>query len=186
MGNTQIGRTGLGYIKIRKRFNHEKQQNCREFLEVLRKAEREISHAKEVQQSVQGQWSKWQGYIKRDMSWHNLLKSTPCLVSFCLKATCNTLASPQKWARWGFEDDILSVEKKKQGCQKTLQSGRYTFRHKEVLTVIAHEMQVMINQVKKEVRKVCKDRIISFVSNTKRRQGNIASQEFYMKQKIWG
>ena len=78
------------------------------------------------------------------------------------------------------------MEKKRQGCQKTLQSGRYTFRHKEVLTVIAHEMQVMINQVKKEVRKVCKDRIISFVSNTKRRQGNITSQEFYMKQKIWG
>ena len=82
MGNTQIGRTGLGYIKIRKRFNHEKQQNCREFLEVIRKAEREISHAKGVQHSVQ--------------SGHNLLKSTPCLVSFCLKATCNTLASPQK------------------------------------------------------------------------------------------
>ena len=36
------------------------------------------------------------------------------------------------------------------GCQKTLQSGRYTFRHTEVLRVIAHEMQVMINQVKKE------------------------------------
>ena len=37
MGNTQIGRTGLWFIKIRKRFNHEKQQNCREFLEVIRK-----------------------------------------------------------------------------------------------------------------------------------------------------
>ena len=95
MGNTQIGRTGLGFIKIRKRFNHEKQQNCREFLEVIRKAEREIPHAKGVQHSVQGQLSKWQGYIKRDMSWYNLLKSTPWLVSFCLKATYNTLASPQ-------------------------------------------------------------------------------------------
>ena len=58
------------------------------------------------------------------------------------------------------------MEKKKQGCQKTLQSGRYTFRHKEVLTVIAQEMQVMINQVKKEVRKVCKDSIISFVKES--------------------
>ena len=27
MGNTQIGRTGLGFIKRRKRFNDEKQQN---------------------------------------------------------------------------------------------------------------------------------------------------------------
>ena len=39
MGNTQIGRTGLGYIKRRKRFNDEKQQNHHDFLEVIRKAE---------------------------------------------------------------------------------------------------------------------------------------------------
>ena len=41
MGNTQIGRTGIGYMKRRNRFNNEKQQNRREFLEVIRKAERE-------------------------------------------------------------------------------------------------------------------------------------------------
>ena len=41
MGNTQIGRTGIGSIKRRNRFNDEKQQNRREFLEVIRKAERE-------------------------------------------------------------------------------------------------------------------------------------------------
>ena len=72
MGNTQIGRTGLGYIKRRKRFNDEKQQNCEEFLGVIRKAESESLYTKAMQQSVQGQWSKWQGYIKREMSWHNL------------------------------------------------------------------------------------------------------------------
>ena len=99
MGNTQIGRTGLGYIKRKKRFNDEKQQNRREFLEVIRKAESESLYTKAVQQSVQEQWSKRQGYIKRDMSWHNLLKSTPRLVWFCLGATSNTLASPQNRAR---------------------------------------------------------------------------------------
>ena len=74
MGNMQIGRTGLGYIKRRKIFNDEKQQNCRQFLEVIRKAESESLFTKAVQRSVQGQWSKWQGYIKRDMTWHNPLK----------------------------------------------------------------------------------------------------------------
>ena len=97
MANTQIGRTGLGYIKRKKRFNDEKQQNRREFLEVIRKAESESLYTKAVQ--VQGQWSKWQVYIKRDMSWHNLLKSTPRLVWFCFGATSNTLASPQNRAR---------------------------------------------------------------------------------------
>ena len=154
MGNTQIGRTGLGYIKRKKRFNDEKQQNRREFLEVIRKAESESLYTKAVQQSVQEQWSKRQGYIKRDMSWHNLLKSTPRLVWFCLGATSNTLASPQNRARQGFEDDIeyafsgkeeASVVHILAGCQKALQSGRYTFCHNAVLRVIAHEMQAMIN-----------------------------------------
>ena len=67
MGNTQIGRTGLGYIRKRKRFNNEKQENRDEVLEVIRKAESESLYTKAVQQSVQGQLSKWQGYTKRDM-----------------------------------------------------------------------------------------------------------------------
>ena len=59
MGNMQTGRTGLGYIKRRKSFNDEKEQNRREFLEVTRKAESESFYTKVVHQSVQGQWYKW-------------------------------------------------------------------------------------------------------------------------------
>ena len=180
MGNTQIGRTGLGYIKRGKKFNDEKEQNRGEFLEVIRKAESESLYTKAVQQSAQGQWSKWRGYIKRDLSWHTLLKSTRRLVSFCLGATYNTQASPQNRAYWGFEDDIecalcgkeeASVTHILAVCQKALQSGRYTFCHNAVLSkVIAHEMQVMVNQVKKEVRKVCKDSIITFVRKGEQRK----------------
>ena len=67
MGNTQIGRTGLWYIKRRKRFNDEKQQNCQEFLKVIRKAENESLYTKALQLSVQGQWSKWLGYILKEI-----------------------------------------------------------------------------------------------------------------------
>ena len=55
MDNMEIGRTGLGYIKGRKRFNDEKQQNGPELLEVVRKAESESLYTKAMQQSVQGQ-----------------------------------------------------------------------------------------------------------------------------------
>ena len=48
MGNMQISRTGLGYIKRRKRFNDERQQNCRELLEVIWKAESESRYTKAV------------------------------------------------------------------------------------------------------------------------------------------
>ena len=106
------------------------------------------------------------------------------------------MASPQNRAHWGLKDDIecavcgkeeASVAHILAGCQKALQSGGYTFRHNAVLRVIAHEMQVMLNQVKKEVRKVCKDcklLLSKKVSSAKGRQRNIISQEFYMKQKI--
>ena len=36
--------------------------------------------------------------------------------------------------------------------------------------MIAHEIQVMINQVKKEVRKVCKDSIITLVKEGEQRK----------------
>ena len=131
--------------------------------------------------SAQGQWSKWRGYIKRDVSWHNLLNSTPRLVLFCLVATCNILASPQNGARWGFEDDIdcalcgkeeASVGHILAGCQKALQSGRYTFRHNAVMRVIVHEIQFMINRVKKEVGKVCKISIITFLKEGEQRKAS--------------
>ena len=145
-------------------------------MEVIRKTECESLDTKAVQQSVKGQWSKWQGYIKRDISRHILLKSTPQLVSFCLGETYNILASPQNQARWGFEDAIectlygkeeASVAHILASCQKALQIGIYTFRHNAVLKVIAHEMQVMINQANKEGRKVCKE---DEVSSAKRRK----------------
>ena len=102
------------------------------------------------------------------ITWHNLPKSTLRLVSFGLGATYNTLPSPQNRARWKFEDDIECALCGKEearvahilaGCL----SGRYTFRHNAVLWVIADELQVTINQVKKEVGNVCKDSIITFV-----------------------
>ena len=66
-------------------------------------------------------------------------------------------------------------------CQNALQSGRYTFRHNAVLRVIAHEMQVMINQIKKEVREVCKDSIINFLKEGEQRK---ASSKKYNKSGI--
>ena len=150
MGNTQIGKTGLGYIKRRKRFNDEKQQNHQDFLGVISKEESESLYTKAVQQLVKGQWSKWQGCIKRYMSWLNLPNSTPQLALFCLGATCNTLTSPQNKPCCGFEDDTVCAlfrkeEERLAGCQKALQCERYTFCHNAVLRVTVHEMQVMIN-----------------------------------------
>ena len=102
----------------------------------------------------------------------SLLKSAPQLVSFCLGSTFNTLASPQNRACWGLEDGLecglcgkekASVSHILAGCQKALQSGRYTYCHNVVLRGIAHKIQAFINKIKKEEQKVAKDRILNFV-----------------------
>ena len=94
------------------------------------------------------------------------------LVFFCLGATCNLLASPQNRGCQGFEVDTdcalcrkeeASIAHKLTGCQKALQSGIYTFLHNTILVVIRHHMQVMINQVQKEIRKVGNDGTIIFM-----------------------
>ena len=58
-----------------------------------------------------------------------------------------------------------------------LPSGRYTFCHNAILRVIVHEMQVMINQVKKEVTKIGKDSAIIFVKEGK--QHKTWSRKYY-------
>ena len=74
--------------------------------------------------------------------------------------------------RWGLENGLecglcgkekASVSHILAGRQKALQNGRYTYCHNAVLRVIAHEIQVFINKVKKEEQKVAKDRILNFV-----------------------
>ena len=100
------------------------------------------------------------------------------------------MASPQNQAPWGFEDDVECALCGKEeasaayifaGFQKALQRERCTFRHNALLRVIAHEMQVKIDQVKKEVRKVCKDNIITFVKEGEQRK---TSSKKYIKSGI--
>ena len=55
-----------------------------------------------MQQSLQGQWSQWQGYIIRE--------------TFFLGETCNTLASSQNRARWGFGDDLFLWKRRSKRC----------------------------------------------------------------------
>ena len=76
MGNTQIDRTGLGYIKRRKSFDNEKKQNRQKFSDVIKKAASESLTQKQC--ASQCKDSDLSGaVVLKDISWHTLLKSTP-------------------------------------------------------------------------------------------------------------
>jgi len=49
-----------------------------------------------VQQSVQGQWTKWKDYIQRKLPWRTLLNKNPNLVRFAVGSTYDTLVSEAK------------------------------------------------------------------------------------------
>ena len=61
--------------------------------------------AKAAQQSLQGRWTRREGLIQRDMSFNSLLRFFPCLVSFILGVTFDTIGFPAIITRWGLSDE---------------------------------------------------------------------------------
>ena len=95
--------------------------------------------------SVQGQWTKWCNYVRMDLSWKSLLSLPRPLISFCVGATYDTLPSPSNLHRWRISTEtscflcgksVCTVAHILGGCKKSLDQGRFTYRHDSVLTVI--------------------------------------------------
>ena len=168
-GYTQSGKQGLGSKRgWNKSFDSPYRKQV---TEVIGSQENQNLYAKAVQLSIQGKWTKWQNIIQRDMSFHNLLRTSPKLVSFTIGVTFDTVGSPANLKRWGLSDNescslcckpkcttshILS------GCKVALGNGRYRYRHDSVLKAIAHTIQSTINTQKSTV-KVPSNKSISFV-----------------------
>ena len=133
--------------------------------------ENNILFTKAAQQSLQGQWTRWERIVQRDMSFHRLLRTSPKLLSFTLGVTFGTIASPTNLKRWGLSDDescpLCDVKKCTlshvlSACKPSLASGRYSFRHDLVLKSICHSIQSFINKYCKSKRSVTSTKV-SFV-----------------------
>ena len=129
-------------------------------------------YIKAVQQKVQGKWTQWQKFMRRDMRWHSLLATSPRLVSFALGATFDTVASPANLKRWGLWEsghcglcgyEFCDVKHVLSGCKVALTQGRYTYRHNAVLRVMANEILQEVNKVNNTAEKRKKPGPISFV-----------------------
>ena len=149
IGKVEPGRGGLGLTR-RKTFVKRKLVTT-----ALREQLDEELFVKATRQSLQGQWTKWGDIVKRDMSFHRLLRLSPQLISFCLGATFNTLATPTRLKKWGYSDsDLCSLCQKHKGtvphilsgCPVALADGRYRYRHDSVLKSVAHAIQQRMNR----------------------------------------
>ena len=109
---------------------------------------------KAVNQALQGSWTKWQHFLRRDISWRCAFASPNPFSRFCVSATYNTLPTKINLERWGMIDsskcslcgeDHCSVRHILSGCKVSLHQGRYLYRHNQVLRVLAHHIQSFLN-----------------------------------------
>ena len=130
----------------------------------LRDQENEKLMTTAVQQSLQGQWTRWKDVIQRDFSWKSLLSMRPNLVRFAIGATYDTLSSPTNLKRWGISDDSqcvlcgckeCTIAHVLSHCITGLNQGRFTFRHDSVLRVLADGIlrYIRCGRTQKEVRR---------------------------------
>ena len=99
------------------------------------------------QLQLQGQWTRWENYVKNDLSWNSLLAAMPVnLLSFCLASTYDVLPSPSNLKRWRIctesscflcSKEICTTAHVLGACKVSLAQGRFTFRHDSVLSELA-------------------------------------------------
>ena len=72
IGDGQIGRGGLGLVQKRSTPQHGTKEYRKEVISMIKKEEDEKLFIKAVQQGVQGRWTVWKEFVKRDLSWKSL------------------------------------------------------------------------------------------------------------------
>ena len=104
--------------------------------------------------SVQGAWTRWSNYVRRDLSWKSVFSSKSSLLKFCVGSTYDTLNTPNNLCRWGKIDDPKCTLCGQDGCSLihiltacniAFSQNRYKWRHNCVLRVIADGIQSFLN-----------------------------------------
>ena len=180
-GPPQFGRAGLG---MSKRPTLPKMKNSHEYRKLVSDTSKEISEeenlCKAVQLQVQGQWTRWENYVKHDLSWNDILATPPNLLSFCLSSTYDVLPSPNNLKRWHIctesscflcNKEVCTTAHVLGGCQSSLNQGRFTFRHDSVLKELAETLKVFLSELPstppKKVNKISFVKKGSFVPKSK-------------------
>ena len=168
VGAVYQGRQGFGSSKIQfweKASVAEKRSMVQ--LEIRAKEE-ETRKAKSVALSSQGAWNRWETE-NRQLKWHEIWKYPHQQLQFLLRSVYDVLPSPSNLHTWGLVESPDCPLCSKRGtldhilssCGVALSQGRYTWRHDQILKVLADAL----DQEKKAVsrRRVKKKTVINFV-----------------------
>ena len=114
----------------------------------IRKKEEESRYVKAAEMGSQGTWTKWDTE-QRKLSWNNIWASTSWQLKFLLRSIYDVLPTPTNLFKWGLEQEPNchlcqnpgNLEHILSSCQVALTQGRYTWRHNQVLKVLAHVLE---------------------------------------------
>jgi len=156
VGLTQTNRHGLGFAKETKRWWSNSSSKDRRDL-TLREIRQECEDARlqeAVQQSQQGQWTSWEDALQRSLTWEDIWHMAPLRISFLIRAMYDQLPTGANLARWNVAQDVKcalcgeseTLQHVLSACKVALGNGRYTWRHNQVLKVVAEVLQFAISK----------------------------------------
>lgn len=141
MGVLQPGRTGLGWGPTAKMWSRANVKERQDLISEVVRMEEESYKIKAVGQRQQGRWTTWEAVIKRSVTWTDMLRIPQARLSFMIRATFDTLPSPQNINLWygteescqlcGFQNP--SLQHILSSCKSALTQSRYRWRHDRVL-----------------------------------------------------
>ncbi|XP_052281145.1 uncharacterized protein LOC127878656 [Dreissena polymorpha] len=166
VGNTAVGRQGLGSSKITLWSSAGNMERRRMVQDEVRAAEEEDKRAKAVAMDAQGAWTKWTT-TERKLTWADIWSYEPLMIAFLLRSVYDLLPSPSNLHRWGLQDHLKcqlcdktgTMEHIPSSCTTALTQGRYRWRDDSVLQELADKFER--ERTKKRPRQ--KPQMIQFV-----------------------
>lgn len=149
VGYVQQGRGGFGLTATRPAWSKAAAPERRKMVvEEVRHQEEAGRWAKAVSLAKQGQWTRWDSVERRKISWKDMWAMEARQLSFIIRATYDVLPTPVNLHQWYGEDPgcalcstPATLRHVLSGCKTSLAQGRYTWRHNQVLKILASTLE---------------------------------------------
>ena len=172
VGATQAGRQGLG-SQEQVWWSRAQSKSRRELVGgELRSFEEHKRLTKAVGQSKQVALTRWEGVEQKKLTWSDLWSMEQHGISFHLRSVYDLLRNPANLTQWklanssrcGMCEGHGTLQIILSACPRALGQGMYTWRHDQVLLVIAKAVEKAAEVANQESGESDEDRHIQFVS----------------------
>jgi len=171
VGAVQVGRQGLGWTRHTWWSSANDKERRQLATQEIREVEEEKRLATAVGQVKQGAWTRWESVDQRNVSWRVLWEMEPLRISFLWRSTYDLLPTPANLSTWYDDQSDCCHSCGKRGnlqhilssCPTSLASGKYTWRHNNVLKVVVQAVSERVQKVNISDEGSSAPRFINFV-----------------------